>query len=195
MIGKNGNTGADGNPGKDGVGIKKTLIEYAKNTSGTVKPTTGWSTTIPSTVPGDFLWTRTTWTYTDSTSEQGYTVGKIGNTGATGPQGPKGDKGDTGEADYTEFRTEYESEINQLSDEITLRVKSSDYIETVDKLDGTITSVEELSSQTTELVQTSDGFEQRFTKVESNIDDNQKGINEIKAVVSTGIDEYGNPIS
>lgn len=96
LIGKNGNTGKDGNPGKDGVGIDKTLIEYAKNTSGTVKPTTGWSTTIPSTVPGDFLWTRTTWTYTDTTSEQGYTVGKIGNTGATGPQGPQGAKGDTG---------------------------------------------------------------------------------------------------
>lgn len=90
LIGKNGNTGADGNPGKDGVGIDKTLIEYAKNTSGTVKPTTGWSTTIPSTVPGDFLWTRTTWMYTDTTIEQGYTVGKIGNTGPQGADGADG---------------------------------------------------------------------------------------------------------
>lgn len=116
-------------------------------------------------------------------------VGEDGKDGATGPQGPKGDPG---EVDYTQFRSDYESEINQLSDEINLRVKSSDYMETIDKLNGTITSIEELSLQTTELVQTSSGFEQRFTKVESSIDDNQSGINEIKAVVSTGLDENGN---
>jgi hypothetical protein len=33
------------------------------------------------------VWTRTVWTYTDGTTETGYSVGKIGNTGATGAQG------------------------------------------------------------------------------------------------------------
>jgi hypothetical protein len=33
------------------------------------------------------VWTRTVWTYTDGTTETGYSVGKIGNTGATGAAG------------------------------------------------------------------------------------------------------------
>lgn len=86
-MGKDGAKGNDGIAGKDGVGIDDTLIEYAVSTSGTIKPTSGWSTTIPVTPQGQYLWTRTTWTYTDSTSEQGFTVAR---------QGEKGDKGDRG---------------------------------------------------------------------------------------------------
>ena len=86
---KDGNDGTDGKAGKDGVGIASTKVEYVGSTSGTVKPTTGWSTTIPTVAEGSFLWTRTTWTYTDSTSEVGYSVAKMGETGA------KGDKGDS----------------------------------------------------------------------------------------------------
>lgn len=77
-IGANGTNGNDGLPGKDGVGIAYTLIEYAVNTSGTVRPTSGWSTTIPVTPEGQYLWTRTTWTYTDNTTEQGYSVARQG---------------------------------------------------------------------------------------------------------------------
>ncbi|WP_235808611.1 hypothetical protein, partial [Lacticaseibacillus paracasei] len=67
-------------PGKDGVGIKSTLIQYASNTSGTVAPTTGWTTTIPAASPGYYVWTKYTWAYTDGTTEAGYSVGKIGET-------------------------------------------------------------------------------------------------------------------
>lgn len=86
-IAKDGSSGTDGLPGKDGTGIKSTVIEYAVSSSGVTKPTTGWSTNIPSVVPGQFMWTRTTWLYTDNTNEVGYSVAQAG------PKGPKGDTG------------------------------------------------------------------------------------------------------
>ncbi len=49
-----------------------------------------WSPDIPTVNPGEFLWTRTTWFYSDGTSEQGFSVAKMGE------QGPKGDRGNDG---------------------------------------------------------------------------------------------------
>lgn len=92
-MGQDGAKGNDGVAGKDGVGIKTTVIEYAVNTSGTVRPTSGWSTTIPSVPAGQYLWTRTTWTYTDNTTEQGYSVARQGNNGQNGTNGVDGDDG------------------------------------------------------------------------------------------------------
>ena len=89
-MGQNGNNGKDGIAGKDGVGIKATVIEYAVNTSGTTRPTSGWSSSIPSIPPGQYLWTRTTWTYTDNTTEQGFTVARQGSNGANGTNGTNG---------------------------------------------------------------------------------------------------------
>ena len=89
-IGKDGNKGDDGIAGKDGVGLSSTTINYAASTSGTTKPTSGWSTTIPSVAAGSYLWTRTVWTYTDSTSETGYSVAMMGKTGADGVAGKDG---------------------------------------------------------------------------------------------------------
>lgn len=86
-IGANGTNGNDGLPGKDGVGIDDTLIEYAVSTSGTVRPTSGWSTNTPSVPQGQYLWTRITWTYTDNTTEQGYIVARQGANGANGKDG------------------------------------------------------------------------------------------------------------
>lgn len=92
-MGQDGAKGNDGIAGKDGVGIKTTVIEYAVNTSGTVRPTSGWSTTIPNTPQGQYLWTRTTWTYTDNTTEQGYSVARQGSNGQNGTNGADGDDG------------------------------------------------------------------------------------------------------
>nr|DAE25834.1 MAG TPA: tail protein [Siphoviridae sp. ctu8P6] len=92
-MGQDGAKGNDGVAGKDGVGIKTTVIEYAVNTSGTVRPTSGWSTTIPDTPQGQYLWTRTTWTYTDNTTEQGYSVARQGNNGQNGANGADGKDG------------------------------------------------------------------------------------------------------
>ena len=96
MWGATGSTGAsgkDGMPGKDGVGIKTTVINYVKSTSGTVAPTTGWGTTVPAATAGQYLWTRTVWTYTDNTTETGYSVAMWGTTGAKGDTGAKGNTG------------------------------------------------------------------------------------------------------
>ena len=100
-MGKDGAKGNDGIAGKDGVGIDDTLIEYAVGTSGTIKPTSGWSTTIPVTPQGQYLWTRTTWTYTDNTAEQGFTVARQGEKGDKGDQGIAGPKGADGRTQYT----------------------------------------------------------------------------------------------
>ena len=88
-IARDGNDGNDGIPGKDGVGIKTTTITYASSTSGTTKPTSGWTSTIPSVPAGQYLWTKTVWTYTDGTSETGYSVAKMG------------EKGEDGKSSYT----------------------------------------------------------------------------------------------
>lgn len=101
-IARDGNSGVDGIPGKDGVGIHSTSIAYAKGVSGTVPPTAGWASQVPSVPAGQYLWTKTVWSYTDNTSETGYSVSKIGEQGAkgdkgdTGPQGLQGPKGDQG---------------------------------------------------------------------------------------------------
>ena len=89
-MGQDGAKGNDGIAGKDGVGIKTTVIEYAVNTSGTVRPTSGWSATIPTVPAGQYLWTRTTWTYTDNTTEQGYSVARQGSNGQNGTNGSNG---------------------------------------------------------------------------------------------------------
>ena len=105
-IGRDGNTGRDGVAGKDGVGLRATTVVYASSTSGTVPPTSGWASQIPSVPAGQYLWTKTTWNYTDNTSETGFSVAKMGDTGQKGakgdpgPQGaigPKGDRGEKGE--------------------------------------------------------------------------------------------------
>lgn len=167
-IPQNGSNGNDGLPGKDGVGIVNTTIEYLKHTNGQIvpnakyyssfnwnnltlsqhleydfvqdltliksgkhvkytdltvgeivtdrtgelfpikeifgtggdginpgyvnlKPSIGkWNKNIPTVNPGEYLWTRTTWFYSDGTNEQGFSVAKIGE------QGPKGDRGNDG---------------------------------------------------------------------------------------------------
>ncbi|MFM2785478.1 collagen-like protein, partial [Lactococcus lactis] len=95
-IARDGNNGTNGIAGKDGTGIKTTVITYASHTNGTTPPTTGYTTTVPSVPAGQFLWTKTVWAYTDNTSETGYSVAKMGNNGATGPKGPPGSNGDPG---------------------------------------------------------------------------------------------------
>ena len=95
-VAKDGNNGSDGVAGKDGVGIKSTTITYATSTSGTSAPTSGWVSTPPAATAGQFMWTRTTWLYTDGTNEVGYSVAQAGATGPKGDTGPQGATGATG---------------------------------------------------------------------------------------------------
>lgn len=95
-VAKDGNNGNDGIAGKDGVGIKKTTITYAVGTSGTTAPTSGWNSQVPNVPAGQFLWTKTVWTYTDNTNETGYSVSKIGEKGEKGEKGERGAQGERG---------------------------------------------------------------------------------------------------
>lgn len=96
-VAKDGNDGNNGIAGKDGVGIRSTTITYAQGTSGTVAPTTGWTSQVPNVPAGQYLWTKTVWSYTDNTNETGYSVSKIGEQGPQGVKGDTGAKGDRGE--------------------------------------------------------------------------------------------------
>lgn len=95
-VARDGNDGNNGIAGKDGVGIRSTTITYAQGTSGTVAPTTGWTSQVPNVPAGQFLWTKTVWSYTDNTNETGYSVSKIGEQGPKGNDGAKGDRGEKG---------------------------------------------------------------------------------------------------
>lgn len=70
--------------GQNGASVKSTKTEWAINTSSVDEPTSGWSTTIPTLQKGKYLWTRTTWEYTDGTTSVAYTVNYIPVDGSTG---------------------------------------------------------------------------------------------------------------
>jgi phage minor structural protein len=95
-MGTNGNNGTNGLAGKDGTGIKTTTITYVGSTSGTTAPTSGWTSTVPTVAAGSYLWTKTVWTYTDNTSETGYSVARMGLKGDKGDTGIKGSDGTSG---------------------------------------------------------------------------------------------------
>ncbi|HFI0561021.1 TPA: hypothetical protein ACGO4A_001073 [Streptococcus suis] len=88
-----GQRGSDGLPGRDGVGIRSTTVTYASSTNGTTAPTTGWTAVVPTVAPGNYLWTKTVWTYTDGNTETGYNVSRIGRDGNTGRDGIAGKDG------------------------------------------------------------------------------------------------------
>ena len=67
----------DGAPGK-GVTIQSQTVKYAKHTSGTNKPTSGWGTSIPTVENGLYLWTWTHIVYSDGNSTDMYSVSRMG---------------------------------------------------------------------------------------------------------------------
>lgn len=72
------------NEGATGNGISKADITYAASSSNTSAPTSGWQSTPPSVNPGQYLWTKTVFTYTNGGTATQYSVAKQGNTGAAG---------------------------------------------------------------------------------------------------------------
>lgn len=86
-IGTIGYVVKDGSPGEDGDGITGTTIEYAKSSSGTTPPSSGWSTNLPSPTLGWYLWTRTTTTYKKSAATVAYSVSRYAEDGDPGEDG------------------------------------------------------------------------------------------------------------
>jgi hypothetical protein len=83
-------TGATGQTGATGKGISSTVITYQAGSSATTAPTGTWSSTVVATTTGQYLWTKTVITYTDSTTSTSYSVSAHGATGATGQTGATG---------------------------------------------------------------------------------------------------------
>ncbi|HHT7826481.1 TPA: phage tail spike protein [Streptococcus suis] len=90
--GPKGDRGNDGIAGRDGVGIRSTVVTYGISSSDSVQPST-WSSNVPTLVKGQYLWTRTVWTYTDNHTETGYQktyISRDGNNGRDGIAGKDG---------------------------------------------------------------------------------------------------------
>ena len=82
-----GEKGATGPAGRDGKGVKGYKITYQAGTSGVSYPTGNWSSTIPTVPKGQYLWSKTTLTYTDNTTSDTYSVAYFPVNGATGATG------------------------------------------------------------------------------------------------------------
>ena len=67
----------DGQPGT-GVTIVQTTTRYAKSTSGTTRPTSGWQTSVPSVPDGQYLWTWVYVRYSDGNETNAYSVARMG---------------------------------------------------------------------------------------------------------------------
>ncbi len=80
---ENTNIKAKGEDG-DSVTVTSSTIKYASSTSGTVRPTSGWQTTIPTVAAGSYLWTWTHIVFSDGSSTDMYSVSMMGKTGAAG---------------------------------------------------------------------------------------------------------------
>lgn len=78
-------TGAKGDKGDKGTGvtIKSKAIEYQAGSSGTTAPTGTWQGSIPTVSQGQYLWTRTTVTYSDGNQTVSYSAARQGVNGTS----------------------------------------------------------------------------------------------------------------
>ena len=76
--------GDKGQTGDTGNGISKADISYAASASNTTAPTSGWQAAPPNVSAGQYLWTKTVFTYTNGGTSTQYSVAKQGATGAAG---------------------------------------------------------------------------------------------------------------
>jgi hypothetical protein len=74
---KNGNNGTSPT-------VSSTKTEYQQSTNGTTPPTGTWLTSAPDAIAGQYMWTRTTVTYSDSATAVSYSVSRNGADGERG---------------------------------------------------------------------------------------------------------------
>lgn len=73
-----------GTNGTAGKGVSSAVVTYQAHTSGTTAPTGTWNASVPTVTKGQYLWTRTVTTYTDSTTSTAYSVAYQGLDGTGG---------------------------------------------------------------------------------------------------------------
>lgn len=100
--GATGSKGADGKNGVNGKDGRYTLLQYAKNTSTTVAPTSGFTANPPVLNTNEFLWMRKGDVIPPATSPASWTApvrisGLHGQDGQKGDRGPQGVQGPVGE--------------------------------------------------------------------------------------------------
>ena len=114
-MGVNGAKGDKGASGKDGLSptVTSTKVEYQQSTNGMNPPSGTWSASAPTANAGQYMWTRTTATYSDGKTAVSYSVSK---NGSNGLNGAKGDKGETGEqgASLVTLLTNYSYNQSQI---------------------------------------------------------------------------------
>lgn len=101
----NVNDGLNGSKGADGNGIASSVVAYQAGASATVAPTGTWSSSPVSVPAGQFLWTRTIFTYTDTTTKTIYNVSRQGADGAKGADGKDGQNGQIPHIAYADKST------------------------------------------------------------------------------------------
>ena len=69
--------------GDSGIGISSTTIQYGKSASASDKPS-DWYSDIPEISQGDYLWTKTTFTYTEGAPHESFQCTYIGKNGDDG---------------------------------------------------------------------------------------------------------------
>ena len=79
-VGRSGTNGSNGTS----VTVSSTEVTYQKSSSGTTTPTGSWLTNPPTTSPGEYLWTKTVVTYSDTKSTTSYSISRNGSNGAAG---------------------------------------------------------------------------------------------------------------
>lgn len=80
---KQGEKGDTGTPGTPGTHVTVLSIQYQEGNSATTAPTGTWSSSVVSVSPGNYLWTKTTF----SDGSTAYGVARQGVNGDTGPAG------------------------------------------------------------------------------------------------------------
>lgn len=102
--------GNQGNPGQNGtsVTVSSTTYQYAKSTSGTTPPTSGWGSTPVAPTTTEYAWTKTTTKFSDNSTAVTYTVG-----GKVGQQGNPGTNGTS--PTVTNTKTQYQKSTSGTS--------------------------------------------------------------------------------
>lgn len=91
-----GPQGQPGSNGKDGLGVSSVDVQYAKSSSNTEPPTSGWQTVAPAWEDGKYIWSKTITRYTDESSAESSPVCITGGKGSTGANGQPGANGAPG---------------------------------------------------------------------------------------------------
>lgn len=94
--GSPGSPGSPGNPGAAGVGVTSSSVSYQASSSASSAPSGSWSSTVPALTKGQYLWARTSISYSDSTSSTMYSVSYLGLDGSPGSLGSPGSPGAPG---------------------------------------------------------------------------------------------------